>query len=494
MHNYHKHHKYYNYYIYHIYHIYQRCKNIPTGVKASIAFTVCSILQKGISIITVPIFTRTLSASQYGEINVFSSWLSIVSIFATLNLAGGGFNNGMLKYPDNRNGYVSSMQGLSTFVTAFVLLLYVLFPKFWLNITNLSSIVTYAMFGYLFFQPSISFWSAKNRYEYKYVSLVAFTLLFSIVEPLIGIIAVNFSEEKGIARILSLCFVNMATGFVFYCMNFIKGKRFYDKEYWKFALLFNVPLIPHYLSAIVLSSSDRIMISRMVGNYAVAFYSVSYNIGLLMHIVVTSINASYVPWAFETMKKEDYKSISNLSSGLVILIGLIAIVPIMFGPEAVRILGSARYMEAIWVIPPVAISAFLLFMYTLFANIEFYYEKPKYIMIASMIAAISNIILNYIFIKMFGYIAAGYTTLACYGLLVFLHYRFMKRILKIHDIDEIFDIKSILLQIVGISFLSSIFTILYNYTLIRYVAISIVSCIVLIKKDYFINTIRQIKD
>ena len=71
---------------------------IPQGIKASIWFTVCSIIQKGIQLITVPFFTRILTAEQYGQYSLYQSWLSIISIFATLNLSSGVFNNGMLKY------------------------------------------------------------------------------------------------------------------------------------------------------------------------------------------------------------------------------------------------------------------------------------------------------------------------------------------------------------------------------------------------------------
>ncbi len=40
--------------------------------------------------------------------------------------------------------------------------------------------------------------------------------------------------------------------------------------------------------------------------------------------------------------------------------------------------------------------------------------KTQFLMAASMAAAGANVVLNFIFIRLFGYIAAGYTTLACY--------------------------------------------------------------------------------
>ena len=44
--------------------------------KAALWFTICGFVQKGISFITVPIFTRLLTTEQYGVVSIFYSWES----------------------------------------------------------------------------------------------------------------------------------------------------------------------------------------------------------------------------------------------------------------------------------------------------------------------------------------------------------------------------------------------------------------------------------
>lgn len=61
-------------------------RSIPVQVKASLWFLICAFLQKGISFITTPIFTRLLSTSEYGQYNVFNSWMNIIIVIVTLNL------------------------------------------------------------------------------------------------------------------------------------------------------------------------------------------------------------------------------------------------------------------------------------------------------------------------------------------------------------------------------------------------------------------------
>jgi O-antigen/teichoic acid export membrane protein len=107
--------------------IIKKYKNLPDGVKASLWFTICSILQKGISFITVPIFTRMLSTEEYGVISLFSSWQSVLSIFATLNLSYQIFNNGMVKYENDRDGYTTAMLGLSNLTTTILFVVYLIF-------------------------------------------------------------------------------------------------------------------------------------------------------------------------------------------------------------------------------------------------------------------------------------------------------------------------------------------------------------------------------
>ena len=69
----------------------------------------------------------------------------------------------------------------------------------------------------------------------------------------------------------------------------------------KFALLFNLPLLPHYAAMYVLDAFDRIMIQAMVGFSAAALYSVACNLGNVLKIVTNSINNSIVPWMYEKL-------------------------------------------------------------------------------------------------------------------------------------------------------------------------------------------------
>ena len=101
---------------------------------------------------------------------------------------------------------------------------------------------------------------------------------------------------------------------------------------------------------------------------------------------------------------------------------------LLVAPEVVKILANKNYWEGISIIPPVVLANYVIFAYSLYVNIEHYYKKTPYITINTIIAAVSNIILNFIFIPKFGYVAAAYTTLASYVISFALHSRYAKKL------------------------------------------------------------------
>lgn len=69
---------------------------LSVQIKASLWFLVSSVLQKGVSIMTTPIFTRLLSTSEYGIFNVFTSWQGIVTAIVILTFPWGCSSKGLL--------------------------------------------------------------------------------------------------------------------------------------------------------------------------------------------------------------------------------------------------------------------------------------------------------------------------------------------------------------------------------------------------------------
>ena len=194
------------------------------------------------------------------------------------------------------------------------------------------------------------------------------------------------------------------------------------------------------------------------------------------------------------LKKEEYAEIGRNSIPILILIAFANFCLVALAPEAVAIMAPKSYYDAIWVIPPVAAGTFFIFMYSLFSRFEFYFERTRFMMIASVAGACMNVLLNYIFIPIYGYYAAGYTTLVCYMLYCIGHYLLMRRINKtLMNNTRVYNVK----VIVGISavFLAgcAVMMSLYTHMFIRWGVLLVVCAYFVWKRERFISLLKMMK-
>lgn len=455
--------------------------NLPIVAKAAMWYTICSIIQKGMAVISTPIFTRMMTTEQFGQFSIYISWLHILTIFVTLRLDGAVFNKGMSKYKADRDVYTASMQSYTIIITLILLLIYLLFREQINQITELPTFIMAAIFVELLVTPAISFWTLRKRYEYIYKQVVLCVLLMAFVSTVLGIVVVFVSSEKGYARILSSVLVNCVFGFLMLTYNYKKSNVFLKKEYIKYAVGFNLPLLLHYFSQYVLSQFDRIMIQKMVSMAAAGIYSVSYSVGMLLKIVSRSIVSAITPWQYKCLEKNEHKKMDDMLYPVFLIVACCSFFISGFAPEIMKILADKRYHEGVYVIPPVSMGLFFSFMYTVFANVEFYYDKNKFSMYISCAGAIINIILNYFCIQKFGFLAAAYTTLICYVFFAMGHYFYMSKSVKESTgVPQIFNTKRLLLLSLGVLTYGIIIIYFYDDVLIRYaliVLIVITACI-----------------
>lgn len=468
---------------------------VPITVKVSTAYTVCSILQKCLSFITLPLFTRLLTTEQYGQYTIYSSWSGILTIFLTLNLAYGSFQTAMIKYENRRSEYITSIQGICVVLLLGFLIIYLPLRKYWNMLFELPTILVLLMISEILFSTFTQLWMGKKRFEFKYKAVVSVTLLISICSPLLAYVLVNLFEEKGYARIVGYALINIFIGIIIFIFNTKKGKKFYDKDFWIYALKFNIPLLAYYISQVIFNQSDRIMISHMIGTSEAAMYGVSYNLAMILTFVLNAINNSYVPWLYEKIKNnrgEDNKSVSLI---LIILMALMILFVIWYAPEIITVMAGAKYESAIYVVAPVSMSLLLLFYCQFFINIQFYYEEKKMLVYASLGAAVINIVLNYLFIPIFGFVIAGYTTFVSYIVFTVVNYYTMRVCLKNRSLsDNLYDYKTLLVILLLFIISGFLGVFLYNHLIIRIVITILVVGFMIINREKFTEVIKKLKE
>lgn len=476
--------------------IIEKYRNTPRQVKASFWFVISNVMIRGISFITMPIFTEMLTTSQYGVVSVYQSWVTVVSIITTLTIWGGVFNVGMVKYGERKYEMISSFQGLAVTLTCLAAVISFGFLPILQRVFDMSPLLIACMYLEILSQIPFFLWSTEQRYKYEYKSLVILTLLIGILSPVLSVIAVINTENKAEAKIVCGMLVQLIVGVFFFIINQYKGKKFFCIEFWKFGFSFNIVLVPHYLSMQILSQSDRIMIKNLCGSSDAGIYSVAYNFAMLLSLITSGINSSLTPHIYECMKSGNVKKLKSQVTSVVLIVAVLTLCLVSFIPDIFYLLLPESYYEALKVIPPVAAGAFFLFLYPLFGAIEFYYEENRYITIASLIGAVLNVLLNYVFINIFGFIAAAYTTLFCYVCFCICHYLFMKLVMKKRgNALVIYDIKSITIISFVVLVGSILMVLVYDSICVRWIIITLILIALICKRksifSIFTSLIRK---
>ena len=461
---------------------------LTKAVKASIAFFIASIVTSGISYLVTPIYTNLLTTDEYGKTSVFMTWLQVFGIVAMFCLSYGVFNNGMCDYPDKRDDYSFSMLILSNIITlAFFGVLLAVYPLI-SQFLKLEIPLILLMLAVCFFQPAMNFWVTRQRYEYKYKAVFIWSLIRAVLSPLTAVVLMlNTSEGSRLyPRIFGAECSLIVIYIGFYVYLGIRNKWKINTKYWKQAFLFNLPLILHYLSTYLLGSSDKIMISHLVSDSATAFYSVAYSIAAIAAILWSAINSSLIPYTYEKCKENKLEDINKVTLPLMALFAVGCVIVIMLAPEAVRIMATNDYMEAIYVIPPVVGGVFFQVQYYIYANIVYYYKKPKYVMIGSLTAVVLNIVLNYIFIKQWGYMAAGYTTLFCYAVQALIDYIAMRKVVG----RSVYNMKVVIALSAAVVAVSIASVFVYDNTIVRYSILSAVIILIIVFRKKIIAALK----
>ncbi len=444
--------------------------------KAGIWYTVCNFLFRGMAVITTPIFTRLLTKTELGTFSNFSSWITILSVLTSFDLAQSVIRS-KLEHEDDMDSYIWSILSFSSVWTILVYLVVCLFPEFFTNLFQVDMKYIHMMFVYLLVSPAYTMLITKHRAFYRYKTFVALTGIMTVSGTLLSLLMVILMDDKLAGRIIGYYCPYIVISAVIYVLLVIRGKKI-KTEYWKYACVICLPLVPHTLSLYLLSSSDKIIITNICGAEYTAIYSVAYSAYHIVTILFDSMNKAWAPWLLESLHLKKYDEIQKTSKVYIGLFVVLIVGVLLVIPEIILILGGKQYMGAVYCLPPLITSCVFQFIYTMYVNIEFYEKKTFGVSIATMIATGINIVLNLIFIPMnaeHSYVVAAYTTLVGYVILFILHYFIVKRM----KMDYVYDIRFIIYVLGGILAFSLIMNFFYSFMIVRYIIVLIYGIIVL---------------
>ena len=448
-------------------------KNNKKVLKSAVWYTISNFLLKSISFITMPIFTRILTHDEFGQFNNYTSWLQIMTIFVTLNVQS-SLISAKYDFKEDIDKYTLSMFALSSISSVGWTVVLNLFSDFFTKFSNLEIYYINCMIIYLFFSSAFLLFQTRSRFLFKYKTNVLLSVGNAVSTSLLAVVLVLIMQNKLKGRILGSIIPTIVIGLALIIYLIKKGKKI-NISYWKYALKVCLPYIPHSLSLILLASMDRIMITKICGNEKTALYSLAYNCGLIITLLVSSLNDAFAPWLGDRLNEKNFDVIRKISKKYILVFFILALGMMLVIPEVLWILGGKTYLEAKFVLAPVALSCIYQFLYTMFVNIEQFSKKTGSMALASISAATLNYILNLIFINEFGYVAAAYTTVAGYIWLLAIHMIIVYKM----GYSKVYDYRFIIMTAILALLVTVLISFLYLNLILRYIFIIVYLSVIL---------------
>ena len=402
----------------------------------------------------------------------------------------GILNVGLYDHSENRWKYLSSMLGITTLCSAVLGVLYGIFPGAFQSLLGLDHSLMVLMVLSCFALPATTFWTMKQRYEYRYQVTFFVSVGSAVLAQAVSVAAVMAArEDLAQVRLWSAGLVNMVVGLVLFGYILKQGRTFVDLPLWKKTFLVALPLIPHYLGGELLSSMDKIMIDALVGKAEAGIYSLAAILSAIGILLWRALTVMFNPFVNAKLGTREFGRIRETVKPLMLVVGVMCVIAALAAPEIIRVLGTEEYLAGVYVVPPVAAGIFIHAMYDTFAAVSFFHKKSTRIMTATLTAAAVNLVCNYVCIKQFGYIAAGYTTLLSNLVLTAMHYRNARLI----EPEEIYDPRFSLLSVALVTAGCLLCNLLYPFLLARYVLVGALLVFLWTRRKAFIGMLMDMK-
>lgn len=381
-------------------------------------YFVSSALNKSIPFLLLPVLTRYLQPAEYGVFALFQVFVSFAVPLVGMNMQ----NNITRNYFNKNKKYVaeilSNIVVILLFNATVILLIISIFILLFDNNLGVPDRWLYAIL-------IISVMNCINQYnltilrnQKKPIAYGVYDISNTIINfsiTLVLVVTLGYGWEGPAAGILiSSIIIGLASIIRIYKNDFIKYNitNIHIREILKISL----PFIPHALGLIIITKSDRLFIDNMVGKEAVGIYAVGYQIGMIVLLFTNAFNKSWSPWLYEQLadiakKKTIIIKLTYLSYLSILLLAIIItatsylLLDLFIGSDYY---GAKDYV--LWISLAYAFNGMYMLVFPYLVHVG----KTKFFGVSTSIAAIFNLVGNYILISINGPIGAAQSTLIAY--------------------------------------------------------------------------------
>lgn len=400
-------------------------------VKTGFWYIVSNYITRATVFITMPLFTRVLTKTQYGDYAVYLNWQNILlilcgfEVYSTLNKARFDFTN-----EGELDSYISSALILTSLFSGILLCLYFLFKDTCNRFLMIDQKYVYIIFAYLFTFPAFAMFQAEHRIKYQYKQYFKTALFVNFCSTIAAIgLLFYLDTDRLTGRILGQFGVYILVGgILYYC--FLHKSHNISMRFWKYAIRMGFPMLFAFLSSQLFLAIDIFVVKKMCSAEEVSYLSVSNSYGQIVLLLVDTLNRAWSPWLFDMLKINNYRSIHKALKMYLAFVSCCSFGAILIGPEVIYVLAGSGYVETLYILPAFVVSGVFLTLINHFSNIEVYYQKPEVSAVLTLFAGAINLGMDIWSVRIFGYQSVMISTIICQIILIWSHYFITKQMVK----------------------------------------------------------------
>lgn len=367
---------------------------------------------KAISFILAPLYSYYLSTSQYGTMDLITTTAGLIMPLLCLDIYEAAFRFASDKKYDDKTVFSSS------FSLSFLMSLLAIIVVGALNIfINIPAVVSFSILSAVVdanYQVLSQFARGQNRMKVFALSGVINSVVLFASDILFMVLLRYGLNGWMIAYIIGkviACLYVMWAAKIKSCFSF----RSISKTFYKEAVKYALPLLPTTSMWWVMNASDRYIITLYMGTAANGIYAVANKMPSLLSVFE---NIFYQAWQTSSINALEDKNRDKFYSGVfqnyfsILALGVLGLLLIL-KPLTIHLF--AREYESAWMCTAILVIGVM--FHALGGNLGTFYttfKKTRGALITAIIGAVTNTVLNFIFIPHFGIIAAATTTLVGY--------------------------------------------------------------------------------
>lgn len=393
--------------------------------------TLSVLLLQGISLISAPLFSRLLGTDGYGNLASFTVWANTMTTVLSLQ-SNVTIVNARQEFPEEEQpAYQSSVMALSMLCFAAAGIVMMVFSGPLSQALKMNRTLIALMLVYAFGAFCLNFLGSKFTYEFKADKNMLLSVFMAVANLGVSLLLVlNMpQEQRYFGRVLGAVVTSGVVGLIGCIWILCRGKTFYNANYWKFCFMLGWPLACQGLAYSLLSNSDIMMLRQMADASSAGIYSYAMNLATVMFLLYNALNSTWVPFFYDDMKRGMREDVARRGKNYVELYTVLCVGFILLVREVYHIYADESFWSGIEVIPFFVASYFANTLCTFPVNYEMHHKKTGAVTIGTVSAALINVGLNYLMIRVWGMLGAAAATLIARCIQLALHELYSRCIL-----------------------------------------------------------------